>query len=121
MLREWKAMAGIVQKGDRAGQPMRLNKVQNNSLCVLTTRLPNSSERDRFIFGVFLVDENYEGDNFEEGYVSTKSKYKIKLSPKEAEKKCYSGFTMQMKINLKWLGGVQDYTGTLKMNRLYKY
>jgi hypothetical protein len=85
MLREWKAMAGIVQRGERAGQPMKLNKVQNNSLCVLTTRLPNTREEDRFIFGVFLVDENYEGDNFEEGYVSTKSKYKIKLSPKEAE------------------------------------
>ncbi len=85
MLREWKAMAGIVQRGERAGQPMKLNRVQNNSLCVLTTRLPNASEEDRFIFGVFLVDENYEGDNYEEGYVSTKSKYKIKLSPKEAE------------------------------------
>lgn len=85
MLREWKAMAGIVQRGERAGQPMKLNKVQNNSLCVLTTRLPNTREEDRFIFGVFLVDENYEGDNFEEGYVSTKSKYKIKLSPKEVE------------------------------------
>ena len=67
MLREWKALAGIVQKGERAGQPMKLKKVQNNSLCVLTTRLPNSNEIDRFIFGVFLVDENYEGDNYEEG------------------------------------------------------
>lgn len=68
MLREWKAMAGIVQKAERAGQPMRLNKVQNNSLCVLTTRLPDFNETDRFIFGVFLVDENYEGDN---GQIST--------------------------------------------------
>lgn len=86
MLRDWRALAGIVQRGERVGQPMRLNKVQNNSLCVLTTRMPHSIEKDRFIFGVFLVDETYEGDNSEEGYVSTKSKYKIKLSPKEAEK-----------------------------------
>ncbi|NLI89167.1 MAG: hypothetical protein GX366_01980 [Epulopiscium sp.] len=86
MLREWKALAGVVQRGQRKGEPMKLNKVQNNSLCILTTRLPNSSERDRFIFGVFLVDENYEGDGSEAGYVTTKSKYKIKLSPKEAQK-----------------------------------
>lgn len=86
MLREWKALAGIVQRGERIGQPMKLNRVQNNSLCVLTTRLPNSAEKDRFIFGVFLVDETYEGDNSEEGYVSTKSKYKIKLTPEEARK-----------------------------------
>ncbi len=86
MLRDWKAMAGIVHSGSRAGQPMRLNKVKNNSLCILTTRLPNSKEIDRFIFGVFLVDDSYQGDNYEEGFVSTKSKYRIKLSPKEAEK-----------------------------------
>ena len=86
MLSNWRALAGIVQRGERAGQPMKLNKVQNNSLCVLTTRLPNSTEQDRFIFGAFLVDETYEGDNREEGYVTTKSKYRIKLSPKEAKR-----------------------------------
>lgn len=86
MLRDWRALAGIVQRGERAGQPMKLNKVQNNSLCVLTTRIPNSTEKDRFIFGVFLVDETYEGDNSEEGYVSTKSKYRIKLSPEQAKR-----------------------------------
>ena len=111
MLREWKAMAGIVQRGDRAGQPMKLNKVQNNSLCVLTTRLPNTREEDRFIFGVFLVDENYEGDNFEEGYVSTKSKYKIKLSPKEAEKMlfwAYHANENQPEV-ARWSSGLHRY------------
>lgn len=113
MLREWKAMAGIVQKGERAGQPMRLNKVQNNSVCVLTTRLPNSNEIDRFIFGVFLVDENYEGDNFEEGYVSTKSKYKIKLSPKEAEKMLFWDYHVnenQPEV-ARWSSGLHRYFG----------
>ena len=38
-----------------------------------------------FIFGVFLVDEAYEGDNREEGYVTTTSKYKISLSLDEAK------------------------------------
>lgn len=111
MLREWRAMAGIVQKGERAGQPMRLKKVQNNSLCVLTTRLPNSNERDRFIFGVFLVDENYEGDNFEAGYVSTKSKYKIKLSPIEAEKMLfwdYHANENQPEVT-RWSSGLHRY------------
>lgn len=86
MLRDWRALAGIVQTGERKGQPMKLNQVQNNSLCVLTTRDPNSIERERYIFGVFLVDETYEGDNKDEGYVTTKSKYRIKLSPEEAHK-----------------------------------
>lgn len=86
MLREWKAYAGIVQRGERKGQPMRLNKVQYNSLCVLTTRNPDMVENNRYIFAVFLVDETYTGDKIEEGYVGTRSKYKIKLSPDEGEK-----------------------------------
>lgn len=86
MLLEWKALAGVVQTGKRKGQPMKLNKVQNNSLCVLTTRDPNSIEKERYIFGAFLVDETYAGDNKAEGYVSTKSKYRIKLTSEEAHK-----------------------------------
>ena len=58
--------------------------MQPNSLCVLTTRNPNSEEENRYIFAVFLVDETYEGDNQEEGYVTTNSPYKIMLGPKEA-------------------------------------
>lgn len=84
MLREWKAMAGIVQHGKNKGKPMKLNQVQTNSLCVLTTRDPRSKEEDRYIFAVFLVDDSYEGDGRDEGYVSTTSEYKIKLTPTEA-------------------------------------
>lgn len=86
MLRDWRALAGIVQIGERKGQPMKLHKVQKNSLCILTTRDPVSTESERYIFGVFLVDETYQGDSQDEGYVTTKSKYRIKLSPDEARK-----------------------------------
>lgn len=86
MLRDWKALAGIVQTGENKGKPMKLNQVQANSLCVLTTRNPESIENERYIFAVFLVDETYEGDGREEGYVTTKSEYKIKLVPDEARR-----------------------------------
>ena len=86
MLTEWKASAGVVQNGENKGKPMKLLKVQNNSLCVLTTRLPNMTEADRFIFAVFLVDESYEGDGRDEGYVTNHSKWRIELKQKEAQK-----------------------------------
>lgn len=90
MIRDWRASAGIIQKdGMNKGKPMRLNKVQANSLCVLTTRYPGSTEDERFIFAVFLVDETFEGDYREEGFVSTQSEFKIKLSPAEAERTLY--------------------------------
>ena len=84
MLREWKAMAGVVQNGDRKGQPMHLSGVQSNSLCVLTTREPYTTEENRFIFAVFLVDQTYDGDDLDEGFVSTQSKYKIRLTTEQA-------------------------------------
>jgi hypothetical protein len=86
MLTEWKTGAGIVQNGVDKGKPMKLLKVQNNSLCILTTRLPNTADDARFIFAVFLVDESYEGDGREEGYVTNHSKWRIELTPDEAQK-----------------------------------
>ena len=85
MLRDWKAFAGFVLQGANKGKPLKLAHVQPNSLAVLTTRFPNSNESKRAIFAVFLVDDAYEGDNKEEGYVTTTSKYKLSLSEKEAK------------------------------------
>lgn len=86
MLRDWRASAGMVQNGVDRGKPRHLMKVQNNSLAVLTTREPNFSESSRFIFAVFLVDESYEGNHKDEGYVTTHSDWKIELMPAEAHK-----------------------------------
>lgn len=85
MLRNWAAFAGFVLTGENKQKPMRLSKVQINSLAILTSREPYAPESDRFVFGVFLVDEAYEGDNRDEGYVTTSSKYKINLTLKEAK------------------------------------
>jgi hypothetical protein len=84
MLRDWKALAGVVQNGENKRKPMTLSKVRRNSLCILTTRDPGCGEETRYVFAVFLVDESYEGDGQQEGYVSTQSKYKIKFAPEEA-------------------------------------
>ena len=69
MLRDWRAFAGYVQIGKNKGTPFKLLKVQPYSLCILTTRDPDSeNESDRYIFAVFLVDETYAGDSREAGY-----------------------------------------------------
>ena len=86
MLRNWAAFAGFALTKENHQRPMKLNKVQINSLAILTTRIPNTLEEDRFIFGVFLVDEAYEGDNRDEGYVTTSSEFKLSLRIEEAKK-----------------------------------
>lgn len=86
MLRNWSAFAGYALTKEDYQRPLKLNKVQTNSLAILTTREPYSAEKDRFVFAVFLVDEAYEGDNREQGYVTTSSKYKLSLTNDEAKK-----------------------------------
>ncbi|NLK07431.1 MAG: hypothetical protein GX316_01865 [Firmicutes bacterium] len=86
MFEQWRAFTGVVRSGNREGQPMRLRQVQTNSLCLLTTRYPNTEEKDRYIFGAFFIDDSYEKENQEADYVTTESKYKIKFTPKEAKK-----------------------------------
>ncbi|MBK5252426.1 MAG: hypothetical protein JJE29_07325 [Peptostreptococcaceae bacterium] len=85
MLRVWRAYAGIVQIGKKKGTPMTLKNVRSNSLALLTTRLPNAKDKERFIFAAFLVKDNYEGDGMEEGYVEADEKYRIQLSLEEAK------------------------------------
>lgn len=86
MLRLWRAYAGITQKGDKKGQPMTFRQVEENSLAILTTRLPDEREEERFIFAVFLIDKYFEGSELDEGYVSADPKYRIELSPREAKR-----------------------------------
>ena len=84
MLKEWTAFAGFVLKEGRKDEPKKIRNVQINSLAVLTTRKPDMPEEDRFIFGVFLVDDADEGDNLNEGFVKSNSQYRIELNPAEA-------------------------------------
>ncbi len=85
MLEIWIAGAGVTQNGDEKGKPMSLRNAKANSLALLTTKLPNAEDKDRFIFAVFLIDENHEGDNRDEGYVGANPKYRMYLSLDEAK------------------------------------
>lgn len=84
MLRDWIASAGCVLNGENREEPKKIRNIHLNSLAVLTTRLPNAKEADRFIFGVFLVDDGDEGDQENGGFVMSNSKYRIELTPEEA-------------------------------------
>lgn len=86
MLKEWAASAGTYLTKDRKMEPKKIRNVQLNSLAVLTTRKPHMPEEDRFVFGVFLVNDADEGNHVNEGFVKSNSKYRIELSPDEAPK-----------------------------------
>ena len=85
MLEIWNAGAGVTQNGEKKGKPMSLRNVKANSLALLTTKLPRTKDKDRFIFAGFLIDESYEGDSKGEGHVGANEKYRMRLSLEEAK------------------------------------
>ena len=86
MLVDWRASAGTHHNGPRKGMPMKLLKAGKDSLAVLTTRFPGERECDRVIFAAFLIGEDYEGDNREDGYVAAGPGYRISLNEEECRK-----------------------------------
>lgn len=98
-LLDWKFSVGWTEpEYDENGEiikeskPKRINKMMPGSLAVLTTRFPNSSEEERVIFAVFLVDDSYDGDDFEEGFVTADPTYRLAFTTEEASELLYWNF-----------------------------
>ena len=84
MLLDWKCQAGSIETGMDSGKLRTLRNVRKGSLAVMTTRDPDMADYSRYIFGVFLIDEYFEGDQEECGYVASHSKWRIELKPDES-------------------------------------
>lgn len=111
MLRDWTASAGYALKGDNRERPTKMNCVQKNRLAVLTSREPYEEEKDRFIFGVFLIDETFHGDDHDAGIVEAHTRYRISLSRTEAHKMLYWNYYRNEgnPSNIQWSTGLYRY------------
>lgn len=85
MLGIWNIGLGVTQSGSRMGKPIRLRNARTNSLAILTAKPTKIKERDRFIFAIFLIDEINEVDDGIRGNIVANPKFRIELSPGEAE------------------------------------
>ena len=83
MLSDWMTQAGLTEEGQtkRFGSTLHAG-----AACVFTTRLPDMDECDRFIFGIFIIDELFYGDNNRAGYVKCNTDYHIELTPDESKR-----------------------------------
>jgi hypothetical protein len=84
LLLDWYMEAGWTIK---EGRPMTMAHIQTNSLGIFTTRRPQDDESKRFIFAVFLIERQEEGDGVATaGSVNADPKYKLQLTEQQAEK-----------------------------------
>lgn len=86
LLRDWIASAGRMQTEKRTdNKPVKMTNARVNRLCVLTTKKYKELEADRKIFAAFIISEVEVGDEKVEGNVHAHAKYRIDLTPEEAE------------------------------------
>lgn len=85
MLKDWVVYSGVHNSGKRKGEPLKFKEGKANGMAFLTTRFPGAKEADRVIFGAFIIEEYFEGDGVEEGYLAADLDYCIEMDPEESK------------------------------------
>jgi len=83
ILIDWEANAEYDTKGDKH-IPRRIPNMEIlSNIAVLTTIQPNMKERDRVIFGIFLINKHFIGNDDCPGYVKSDESLRLELKPSE--------------------------------------
>lgn len=112
LLSEWIAYAEYSHDRNDIGRfiPRPIRSTRPGSLAVLTTVKPNMNEANRKIFAVFLIDEVFEGDDTNCGYVAAHPRYRMELSLKDANGLNFWNFYQNENSSKpKWSQGVFRY------------
>lgn len=83
---DWQVSTGKVQSGENKGQPNRVARLRPNSAGLLTARGADQPETERYILGLYMVNEMFSGNIGEDGMVPSHSDYRIELTDEEAKK-----------------------------------
>lgn len=80
-----KVKIDLIKTGKNKGKPVKLSRIQNGGLCVLTTKEFYRPEEERYVFGIFLIEDCNRTKNLGEGFVFENINYRIKLSKEESK------------------------------------
>lgn len=79
LLKDWRVEVGE----DFDGTHRKICGGEENHLCVLTTRFPNTSEAERFVFAMFLIKKIFVGDGEHSGCVHADENFRLEFRPNE--------------------------------------
>lgn len=97
---------GTVKTGTNKGRPVKLSRIQNGGLCILTTKLGCSCEKDRCVYGAFLIENSSKTKNTDEGFLYADADYKIMLSESESKQ---VKFWESSEKKPSWSSGIHRY------------
>lgn len=87
VLSEWTIFAGNYRSGYNRGKPRIPTRIYPNTACLLTCcdkkEDKKESEDERYIFGVFMVKEDFLGSECSDGIIPAHHKYRIILNDEQ--------------------------------------
>ena len=85
LLNSWCSYPDLNYAEKKGLKVKNLKNVNQGSLVLLSSIFPKEKERDRVIFGVYLLQKDYLIDYNTKGYLKADEKYRIELSPEESK------------------------------------
>ena len=76
----FRCATGTYLSGFSKGQPRIPDRVHFNTMCIFTECPEGQPENARRIVGLAMTDENFQGENCEDGWIPLKQEYMLKLS-----------------------------------------
>lgn len=83
---DWNISTGNFRSGYNRGKPRIPSRIYPNSACLLTFREKSDQEEKRYIWGAFMVKEDFIGAECTDGVIPAHKKYRMILTDQESRK-----------------------------------
>lgn len=101
VLEDWTIYTGSNLSGISKGKPRVPKNLNINSACLLTSKSKTEDESKRCIVGLFMIDEDFIGENCLDGNIPAHYKYRINWT-KEAEQLLFWNYFAEDSRLEKW-------------------
>ena len=120
MQKEWKVFFGYYKSGKMKGQPRIPEKINMNSVCLITIKEKDEAEESRYIAGAFFAQEDFIGEKCTDGWISAHEKYRIIWTEEHEKIYFWSLFPEQLKTS-KWGTGQTKFIADKLMKNILFY
>lgn len=115
-LEDWTAATGEYLSGAAKGLPRVPDKMKPNSCCLLTDKPEGAPEEEREILGVFMVPEDFFGEDCADGVIPAHPRFRIRL-PEEKPLLFWDYFT-DLKRKPRWGSTAFKYISNKVMQKI---
>lgn len=112
----WQVSTGTYLTGGAKGEPRIPDKMKPNTACLLTVRPEGALESERTIAGVFMVQEDFFGEECADGVITAHPKYRVVVP--EGQRPLYWDYFKDAKSKARWGNVGFRYCNNVVMQRI---